>query len=269
MYTVSQLFYHPIKSLGAIQASTLSNGSCGPLLDRRIMLIDTSGKFITQRQAPIMSLISVHDHGASLNLTYGSKNITLPWPDFRLKTESVLVDIWDDKVSAQLFSPEVSSWLSSILNRQVRLVYMDDSEHRQVDLNFSEKGTQTGFSDGFPFLLVSQASIDFLSEKIGYELSVNRFRPNIVVSGCDPFEEDSWKKISIGAMRFHIVKPCSRCVIPTINLQTAEKERAVMQVMLEYRKKGKNIYVGQNLVYAPGANKMASLEVGQKVELIK
>jgi uncharacterized protein YcbX len=269
MYTVSQLFYHPIKSLGAIQVSTLTNGSCGPLLDRRIMLIDTNGKFITQRQAPIMSLISVYNLGSSLNLNYGSKNITLPWPDFRLKTESVLVDIWDDKVSAQLFSPEVSSWLSNILNKQVRLVYMDDSEHRQVDLSFSEKGTQASFSDGFPFLLVSQASIDFLSEKVGYELSVNRFRPNIVVSGCDPFEEDSWKRISIGSVKLDIVKPCSRCVIPTINLQTAETERAVLQVMLEYRKKGKNIYLGQNLIYSLGTSKMTSLEVGQEVEVIK
>jgi uncharacterized protein YcbX len=269
MFTVSQLFYHPIKSLGAIQVSTLSNGPCGPLFDRRIMLIDTNGKFITQRQAPIMTLIAVHDLGSSLELTYGSKNISLPWPDFRLKTHSVLVDIWDDKVTAQLFSPEVSDWLSNILSRQVRLVYMDDSEHRQVDLNFSEKGTYTGFSDGFPFLLVSQASINFLSEKIGYELSVNRFRPNIVVSGCDPFEEDSWQRISIDTMKLDIVKPCSRCVIPTINLQTAESERAVLQVMLEYRKKGKNIYLGQNLVHSPGVNKMANLVVGQEVEVIK
>ncbi|MFT6262052.1 MAG: hypothetical protein ACJA0E_001178 [Bermanella sp.] len=268
MYSVSQLFYYPIKSLGAVETSQFSNGPCGPLLDRRIMLIDVNDKFITQRQVPLMSLIQVNDLGTSLSLSFGSETITLPWPDFCLKTESILVNVWEDKVSAQLFSPDVSNWLSGILNKQTRLVYMDSSEHRQVDLEFTDVGVQTGFSDGFPFLLISQASIDFLSEKVGYELSVKRFRPNIVIKGCEPFEEDSWLKITIGGTHFDLVKPCSRCIIPTINLQTAEKERAVMQAMLDYRKINKNVYVGQNLVYSSGLKQSGLLEVGNVLKVL-
>jgi uncharacterized protein YcbX len=268
MHSVSQLFYHPIKSLGAVETKQFSNGPCGPLLDRRIMLVDVNGKFITQRQAPLMSLIKVNDLGTRLSLTYGNSHICLLWPDFSLKTDPVLVDVWDDKVSAQLFSSEVSKWLSVILNRQVRLVYMDNSEHRQVDLEFTEEGVHTGLSDGFPFLLISQASIDFLSEKVGYELSVERFRPNIVIKGCKPFEEDSWRRIAVGDTQFDLVKSCSRCVIPTINLQTAEKERAVMQVMLDYRKNGKKVYVGQNLIYSPGAKHSGLLEVGNALKVL-
>jgi uncharacterized protein YcbX len=265
MYAISQLYYHPIKSLGSILTDQFSVGPCGPMLDRRIMLVDPTGTFITQRQAPLMSLISVNDLGCEFRLTYQDDSILLPWPNFSTKTKSVLVDVWGEKINGQLMPSAGSSWLSAILNKEVRLVYMDDSEHRQVDLEYVDKGVRTGFADGFPFLLISQASIDFISEKVGYGISVQRFRPNIVVSGCQPFEEDGWRKIKIGQIEFDIVKSCSRCVIPTINLQTAEKDKAVMQVMLDYRKKGAEVFVGQNLVH----RQLGILRAGQPVTVLE
>lgn len=264
-YSVSDLYIHPIKSLGAIQTSSFQIDACGPALDRRIMLIDPNGKFITQRQSPIMSLINVVLNNQTLTLSYGNESIKLPLPNFGSKTNAVTVDVWGDKISGQLISSNASQWLSTILKKDVRLVYMDDSEHRQVDLEFAKPGVQTGFSDGFPFLLISQASIDFLSDKVGFELLMTRFRPNIVVAGCEPFEEDSWKKIRIGQVDFDVVKPCSRCVIPTIDVRTGEKQKEVMQAMLEYRKKDKNVFVGQNLIH----KQSGELTAGMTVEVLE
>ena len=264
-YSVSDLYFHPIKSLGAIQTSRFDVDACGPQLDRRIMLVDPNGKFITQRQAPIMSLIKVALNNRSLNLTFNDEAISLPVPDFKAKTNDVVVDVWGDKITGQLISSNASQWLSAILKKDVRLVYMDDTEHRQVDLDFAKPGVQTGFSDGFPFLIISQASIDFLSEKVGFELLMTRFRPNIVVDGCEPFEEDSWKKIRIGEIDFDVVKPCSRCVIPTIDIKTGEKQKEVMQAMLKYRKKEKNVFVGQNLIH----NQLGALATGMTVEVLE
>ncbi len=263
-YSVSELFFHPIKSLGCIQTQKLDVDTSGPSLDRRIMLIDSDGMFITQRQHPMMSIIQIDLLDNRLRLSLNGDSIELMLPNFSLKTESVTVQIWDDTLTGQLISSKASAWLSAKLNTPVRLVYLHDTEFRQVDLNYSAPGVQTHFSDGFPFLLVSQASIDFLSNKVGYELSVNRFRPNIVVSGCDAFEEDTWKKIRIGDIEFDLVKPCSRCVIPTIDPQTGAKQREVMQAMVKYRKKGKGVFVGQNLIH----NQIGSLNVGMPVIIL-
>lgn len=248
-YTVSKLFYHPIKSLAAVQSQAMSVGPTGPILDRRLMLVDSMGVFVTQRTFPQMVKFLLWDNGRSLTLQYDQSIIEFNWPDFSIKTESILVDVWGDKIFAQLFEPAVSQWVSNHLGESVRLVYMDNEEHRQVDLTYTDKGVGTAFADGFPFLLLSQASVDFLSDKVGFQLDVSRFRPNILVAGCEPFEEDSWRKIKIGDIEFDLVKPCSRCVIPTINLKTAEKERAVLQAMLDFRKKDGEVYVGQNLVH--------------------
>ena len=265
-YSVSQLLYHPIKSLGAIQTDSFEVASRGPLFDRRIMLVDSNGQFVTQRECPTMALVMVHDTGSVLTLSFKNDHIKLSWPRFSDLTNLIMVNVWDDSVSAQLIDDKsVNMWLSKHLQCDVRLVYMADNEHRQVDLNYSSPGDQTSFSDGFPFLLISQASLDFLSEKVGYELSAKRFRPNIVVKGCEPFEEDTWKKLRIGNIEFDVVKSCSRCVIPSINLETAEKEKSVIRAMVDFRKVVDSIYVGQNLIH----NNSGFLKVGQEVTVLK
>jgi uncharacterized protein YcbX len=267
---VSQLFYHPVKSLGAIATSSLQIGKMGPLLDRRLMLIDESGKFITQRQCPVMALIQVEDSAGVLTFSYSDRQTgatlacSLPWPDFSYVGRTALAEIWEDEVQAQVIEHDINAWLSCILSRAVQLVFIDDQTHRQVDLDFANQGDQTSFSDGFPLLLVSQASIDFLRQASGVPLAAQNFRPNIVVQGCKPFEEDQWKKIRIAEIEFDIVKPCSRCVIPTLDLKTAQKKKEVMIAMLEHRKQGKKVYVGQNLIHRG----LGGICVNQTVEII-
>jgi uncharacterized protein YcbX len=141
---------------------------------------------------------------------------------------------------------------------------MDEDTHRQVDLDYSEKGDRASFADGFPFLILGEKSVGFLSEQLGRELAIERFRPNIVISGCDAFAEDEWKKIVINGIEFDIVKSCARCIIPTLDLETSEKQTDVMQVMLKYRKQGKEVMVGQNAIH----RQTGMLKVGQTVEVI-
>ena len=264
-YSVSQLYYHPIKSLGAVSTDVMSIDARGPVLDRRLMLVDDNGKFVTQRQSPYMALINVQHIGNQLVLAFKGAQFVLDLPDFSLQTRSINTTVWGDEVVGQYAGETASKWISNCINKKVSLVYMSDSEYRQVDLEYAQPGVQTGFSDGFPFLLISQGSLDFLCEKVGYSFSMKRFRPNIVVSGCEPFAEDAWKKIRIGEIEFDLVKPCSRCVIPTINLDTAEKEKEVMQAMLAHRKIGKNVFVGQNLIH----KQQGHISMGMKVEVIE
>lgn len=267
---VSQLFYHPVKSLGAISAQSLLIADMGPLLDRRLMLIDENGKFITQRQSPLMALIHVSDDSEMLHFSYQSPQsgtalvCSLPWPKFSYEGDVALAKVWADEVETQLIDHEINTWLSDILSRKVQLVFINDQTHRQVDLDYANKGDRTGFADGFPLLLVSQASIDFLAKASGVPLTAQNFRPNIVVQGCEAFAEDQWEKIRIGEIEFDVVKPCSRCVIPTIDLKTAEKKKQVMMTMLEHRKQGKKVYVGQNLIHRG----LGNINVNQEIELI-
>lgn len=262
---VSQLLYYPVKSLGAVSTESMTIEKIGPNKDRRMMVVDDNGKFVTQRQCPQMALVGVQDEGDILKLTFGPEQITLPWPDFSQSLQTVSVTVWHDQVAGQLIDHEINAWLSNILNRNVRLVFMHADTNRQVDLDFAKAGDVTGFSDGFPLLLLSKASVEFLQTHSNTELSPLRFRPNILVKGCEPFEEDNWKKIKIGDITFDIVKPCSRCVIPTLNPVNAEKQPEVMKAMLEHRKQGKQVYVGQNMIHL----NQGVIEVGQQIEILE
>jgi hypothetical protein len=134
-----------------------------------------------------------------------------------------------------------------------------------VDQTYAQAGDKTAFSDGFPLLLISQASLDDLNQRMEKPLGMNRFRPNLVVKGNSAFAEDAWKKIRIGDIELRIVKPCSRCVIPSINIETAEREAEPTKTLVSYRKRDNKIFFGQNVI----ADNTGTLEVGMDVELLK
>jgi len=261
---VSELFYYPIKSFAGIACEQLCINAWGPLRDRRLMLVDEQGHFITQRQCRIMALMSLSDNQESLTLAYQGESFTLAWPDFSLAISTQMVQVWEEEISGQGIGGGVNAWLSRVLQSKVKLVYMADDTHRQVDLTYASQGIRTGFADGFPFLVVSQESIMSLQQELTFELDVKRFRPNIVVSGCEPFSEDQWKTISINNIEFNLVKPCSRCVIPSIDLTTGLMQKEVMQVMVAHRKRDGEVYLGQNAVHKG----KGSIEVGQQVKII-
>lgn len=258
---VSQLFHFPVKSFKGISLDQMEIDQFGPKWDRRFMLVDNTGRFVTQRQSALMGQIQASVENNVLNLGYAGEQKTINLPEITQYEQYKTVTVWGDDVNARVIDGDVNSWLSDILQRDVQLCFMDSDTHRQVDLDYAQPGDQTSFADGFPFLIISQASIDFLSNELGRTLSAERFRPNILVSGCEAFAEDQWKRISINNIEFDIVKPCSRCVIPTLDLKTVQKQPDVMQVMLKHRKQGKKVMMGQNALHR---NK-GVLSVGQEV----
>ena len=158
---------------------------------------------------------------------------------------------------------EADEWFGKFLNTRCRLVYMPDDEVRQVDQEYAEVGDRVGFADGFPFLMISQASINDLGARLGREVPVNRFRPNLVVEGCDAFAEDGWRELSVGGMNFRVVKPCSRCSIVMTDQASGKRDREVLATLADYRRTGKKIFFGQNLAH----DSVGALHVGDTVEV--
>lgn len=260
--SISQLYVYPIKSAGGIALQEAHLDARGIEHDRRWMLVDKDHKFMSQRKYPRMALISTR-------LTPDHLIVDAPeMPSLRLppqpeKTANVKVQIWSDEVEVSPVEREADEWFGEFLETPCRLVYMPDNTVRQVDEEYAEPGDRVGFADGFPFLLVSQASLQDLSGRLKRNVPVNRFRPNIVVEGCAPFEEDTWRGLRIGEIEFRVAKPCSRCSIVMTDQATGERDREVLATLAGYRRSGKNIFFGQNLAH----DSAGTLRVGDAVEV--
>ncbi|NVK38259.1 MAG: MOSC domain-containing protein [Gammaproteobacteria bacterium] len=261
---ISQLYQYPVKSLKGREMSSMEIDDFGPKWDRRWMLVDEKGRFVTQRQCPKMGQVGVTVLLDKVVFDFQQETQSLSLDQAQGSTTQKLVNVWDDAVLGNPVEHEVNQWLSDKLQRHVQLIFMPQATLRQVDTEFAQQGDRVSFADGFPFLILSEASIEFMSEKVGFELSPLRFRPNILVSGCEAFAEDAWKRIAIGDIEFEIVKPCSRCVIPTLDLATSEKQPEVMKALLAHRKQGKHVMMGQNAIH----RQLGDITVGQEVKVL-
>lgn len=258
---LTEINIYPIKSLAGISLQSSPLDAMGLRYDRRWMLVTPAGKFITQRTYPQMVLIQPQLSDGALTLTReGMKNHRVPAASS--DSTSMQVEIWNDRVNALHISEETDAWLTQAIDAPCRLVYIADNEIRQCDLLYADAGDRTGFADGFPLLLISQASLDDLNGRLQQPLPMRRFRPNLVVSGCDPYAEDGWRQIRIGDIRLRAVKPCSRCVITTVNPETGVKGPGEpLRTLATYRMRDKQIYFGQNLIH----QQQGVLAVGQDV----
>lgn len=158
------------------------------------------------------------------------------------------VNIWDDTCTAELVSSVADNWFSEILNVKCRLVRMPESTKRLVDRKYSSEEKSVSFADGYPFLIIGQASLDDLNKKLRQPLPIDRFRPNFVFTGGEPFEEDNWKKFKIGEVVFTALKPCARCMITTIDQDSSEKGFEPLTTLASYRKKDSKVLFGMNLI---------------------
>jgi uncharacterized protein len=257
---LSQLFVYPVKSLAGFAVSQWQVAKTGLLYDRKWMLIDAQQQFLSQRKLPQMALIKTAIDDKHLILS------ALNMPEIRLpldnnSDETISCQVWHDNCLAKTVSQEADSWLSEFLKIDCRLVYQPEDSIRRVDQNYAQPTDQTGFSDGFPFLLVSQASLDALNQTANLNLSINRFRPNLVIGGCAAYAEDYWREISIGGIGFRLPKACSRCAVPGINPETAQHEKEPLAALSSLRKWQQKTYFGQNALHNNGG----VLTVGDKV----
>jgi uncharacterized protein YcbX len=246
---LSEIWIYPVKSLGGIRLKASEVEENGLRFDRRWMIVDENGVFLTQRVITKMALIKVglSMHGLVLaNRKDPLNELIIPFDP--ITAEPVAVSVWDDTVEAVTVSDEANAWLSSQLNKNVRIVMMPESTRRPADPRYAKHGEAVSFADGFPFLLISQGSLDDLNARLPEAIEMKRFRPNFVVAGTGPFSEDSWKSIRIGGLQFDIVKPCARCVLTTINPETGEKGAEPLKTLASFRNVKNKILFGQNLV---------------------
>jgi len=261
--TLAALYRYPVKSLRGEAFDALEVTPRGLAFDRRWMLVDGDGGFLTQRQHPRMALIQARvgaDGGLQLQAP-GMPPLEVAPPDAGRR---MTVRVWGDRLPAAPVDPAVGRWLGGILGISCHLVCLADDVRRPVDPDYARPDDQVGFADGFPFLLISQASLDDLNARLEHPVPMLRFRPNLVVTGCAAFAEDGWRRIRIGGLSFRVAKPCSRCVIPTIDLETAEKGREPMRTLLSYRRRDNKVYFGQNLIH----DGLGTLRVGMPVEVL-
>jgi uncharacterized protein YcbX len=246
--TVASLHVYPIKSLGGMRVTEARTTDRGFEHDRRWMLVDQDGTFITQREAPAMACLhtAAADEGFAVTDLRNGDVLQLPWaldvgPD-------TMVDVWSARVRAREASRDRSAWFSAHLGRPIRLVYMPDTSHRRVDGRYAEG--LTSFSDGFPWLIVSEASLEDLNKRLAEPVGMERFRPNIVVAGGRAFQEDEWREVMIGDVPFALVKPCARCTITTTDQRTGERGQEPLRTLAVYRTRQGKVMFGMNAVGA-------------------
>lgn len=259
---VSGLTIYPVKSCAGIDQSSLTLGAFGPEQDRRWMLVDGAGQFVTQRHLPAMALLQTQLIDDGVVLKMGEQSLSVPIPP--VSASRCTVTVWGDTLSALDAGDAVSDWLFEVLGLPCKLVYMPDDAQRRVEPLYARRGELVSFADGYPLLLISQASLDELNSRLDNPVPMNRFRPNLVVTGCKAHAEDNWQRIRVGSIEFDVAKPCARCAIPSIDQATASRDPQINRVLAGYRRREGQIYFGQNLLYA----KPGRISLGEAVEVL-
>lgn len=244
---VSGLAIYPVKSLRGIALEQLSIGALGPQGDRRFVVVGSDGRFLTQRQFPRMCLVAVVQQGDMLRLTAPGHPELMLDPAAAAAVRTPVV-VWRDTIAACDMGAIAAAWFSNYLGVAARLYFLPEDSVRAVDPVYARAGDRVGFADGFPLLLTAQASLDEFNRALPAAIGMERFRPNVVVSGMPAFAEDGWRRVRIGAIEFEVVKPCARCVIPSIDPYTGEKQALVAQTLARLRRRGDAVYFGQNLI---------------------
>lgn len=258
------MYVYPVKSLKGISINTAVVTPKGFQYDRKWMLVNESGQFLTQRTLPKMALIATAIVNEHLVLSYADKKVLLPLEE--KPQETIKVTVWNDIVNAAVCKGEVHQWLSSILEMPCKLVFMQDSEHRFVDPQYANKAETVNFPDGYPCLITNTSSLQALNEKLQTKIDMIRFRPNIVVYTDVPFDEDRWRQIRIASRMFEAVKPCARCGVPNVDPDTALVDSEPSKVLNTFRNVNGKIIFGQNLLVKESANFVIS--TGDEVEVL-
>lgn len=244
---LTQIWIYPIKSLGGISLLSAQAMGKGLRYDRRRMLIDETGTAITQRDYPKMALLKTSISSEQLKVKFEENELKIPLAEHD-RSRPLNVTIWNDQVKAVEVGTSHSEWFSEMLGVRCKLVFFPEENDRPVDPRYHVNNENVSLADAYPFMIIGQSSLDDLNSKLNEPIPINRFRPNFVFEGGDPYEEDEWRNFSIGEVRFVGVKMCDRCVITTVDQSTAEKGAEPLRTLASYRKRGNKIYFGQNLV---------------------
>jgi len=264
--TLSALSIYPLKSCAALPLTHATVEPLGLQHDRRWMAVRPDGAFVTGRELPALLHVRAIPTPTGLSLSApGRAPLEVPEPSAH--TSRLDVTVWDDTCSAAWAGAEADRWLSEYLGEPLRLVHVDARMQRPVDPKRAAPTDRVGFADAYPLMLVSEASLAELNTRLSRPVSMGHFRPNLVVAGCEPFAEDRWKRVRIGGVELELTKPCARCVLITVDPETARRDphQEPLRTLTAYRKRGNKVLFGQN-VLARGAG---PLRVGDAVEVLE
>ena len=267
---LSEINIYPIKSLAGISLAESKIERRGLEFDRRWLLVDENNKFLTQREFPKMAIVKTEILKNGLQVSNNRNSLVIP---FEPQTDAKeTVQIWQSRCKAKIYENTINEWFSDTLETNCRLVVMPEETQRKVNYFYAvSKDDHVSFADGYPFLLIGENSLADLNSRLDEALPMNRFRPNFVISDSEGFAEDSWKRIKIGETVFHIVKPCARCVMTTIDQAKGEKDgKEPLKTLASFRtpKRSikKKILFGQNLIAEKAGD---VLRIGDKVEILE
>jgi len=260
---LSSIVVYPIKSLAGIHVDEWQVAKTGLQYDRKWMLVDADGYFLSQRKIPRMALVKTAFTDGNLRVSAPGMD-SLSWPMATNSGINVDCSIWGVRCHALNVSNYADEWFSAFLKQKCQLVYQPEDSIRPVDPKYGQSQDQVAFSDGFPFLIISEASLVSLNQAMPAALPMNRFRPNLVVSGCAGYAEDFWREIQIAGIGFRLPKPCSRCLVPTVNQDTGEQGKEPLLTLNRTRKWQNKVYFGQNAIH----DHCGGLAVGDAVTVL-
>jgi uncharacterized protein YcbX len=239
---------YPIKSARGISLDQSEVDEFGLCYDRRWMVVDESGEFLSQRSHPRLALVvpSIRDGALRIDAPGMATLETSLDPAPIVATR---VTVWCDVCAATWLGETAARWFSEYLGCACSLVHMAADVMRPADPAFAPSGARVSFADGFPFLLISEESLADLNRRLAEPLPMNRFRPNLVVAGGAAYDEDHWRRIEIGGVKLHVVKPCGRCVVTTTDQATGERGKEPLRTLATYRKQDGEVMFGQNVVH--------------------
>ncbi|GAB7187604.1 MOSC N-terminal beta barrel domain-containing protein [Kitasatospora sp. Ki12] len=276
------LHVYPVKSMYRLSPDTAVVQPWGLAGDRRWMLADPTGRFVSQREDAALGQIRpalLPDGSLVLTAPDGSR-IEVPAPAVASGDPLAEVEVWGTRFHAAEAAKEAHQWIAEHLG-DYRLVHLDDPRARPVDPDFSEPGDTVSMADGFPLLLTTTASLDRLNELIAADhpedhrpLPMERFRPNVVIAGAEPWAEDGWRRIRIGGLTFKVVKPCGRCVITTTDQETGERRgKEPLRTLARHHRLLRKASFGQNLIPERPAGAegdvLGTLHLGDDVEVLE
>ena len=259
---LSALYRYPVKSMSGQSLAASPIGPLGLPFDRMWMVADPNGRFVTGREYPELVLIDAvpSDRGVTLS-TPGRPELFVPNEAFG---RPIPATVWGDRFAAWEGAAEADDWISAYIGARLRFLWTGIETARRVRV---DPAVPLSFADGYPLLLIGQASLDDLSAKVGKPLAMERFRPNLVVSGTEAFAEDGWTRIRIGEACFRIAKPCERCVFTTVDPVTGRKglDQEPLRTLAKYRMTPAGVIFGQNVI----AEGTTELVLGMPVEVLE
>ena len=243
---VSSIFIYPVKGFSGIRLKNSKVLTEGLEHDRKLMLVDKNGRFLSQREHAIMTLFQCSIQDGMLDIVFENDSIKLDLNEELSGLKSV--SVWNSKLKAKPYSVKVNEWFSNHLGQECYLVRQDDMHTRYKRLYTPPFKTFVSFADGYPFLILSEASMDLLNSKMDKQLHIDRFRANIIIKGCEAHFEDQIMEYQIGTAIFKNIKPCARCIVTTIDQQTAQRSAEPLKTLSTYRKKANKINFGVNSI---------------------